>query len=135
MVIARACAYARETGWGNFVFTLTQLKYPYVCSSVCSLAMSLSVNDLKVLFPELYPARTKWYDIGLMLGVPVDTLESIQSETDDVGACLRKMLLCALKSVNPKLTWKHIIDALKSVVVSEERLADKLSGKYCIEGI
>ena len=106
-----------------------------VCFSVCSVAMSLSVNDLRVLFPELYPARTKWYDIGLMLGVPVDTLDSIQSETDDMGACLRKMLASALKSMNPKLTWKHIIDALKSVVVSEESLAETLSGKYCGEGI
>ena len=102
---------------------------------VCSVAMSLSVNDLKVLFPELYPARTKWYDIGLMLGVPVDTLDSVQSETDELGACLRKMLASALKSMNPKLTWNHIIDALKSVVVSEESLADTLSRKYCTKGI
>ena len=97
--------------------------------------MSLSVNDLRVLLSELFPVRTKWYDIGLMLGVPVDRLESIQSDTNDMGASLRQMFVYALRSGNPELTWKHIIDALESVVVSEESLADALSGKYCTEGI
>ena len=97
--------------------------------------MSLSVNDLKVLFQALYPARTKWYDIGLLLDVPVDTLESISSgNQDDLGACLRKMLLCALKSATPKLTWKRVVDALKNEIIGDVDLADSLSSKYCSSG-
>ena len=96
-------------------------------------AMSLSVNNLKVLFPALYPARTKWYDIGLLLDVPVDTLDTIKSENkDDLGACLREMLHYALKSWDPKLTWKRVVDALKNEVVGNMELADSLSSKYCL---
>ena len=90
----------------------------------------MSLSD-KVLLHELFPVRTKWYDIGLMLGVRMDILDNIrQSETYDVGRCLRMMLGYA-----PGLTWKRIVDALKSVAVSEERLAITLSEKYCAEGI
>ena len=94
--------------------------------------MSLSVNDLKVLFPALYPARTKWYDIGLLLDVPVDTLDTIKSENkDDLGACLREMLHYALKSGDRKLTWKRVVDALKNDIVGDAELADSLSRNYC----
>ena len=96
------------------------------------MATPLSVKDLKVLLPELFPARKKWYDTGLLLEVPVDTLDAIQSENkDDLGACLREMLHFALKNLCPELTWKTITDTLKNVVVGEGQLADTLLQKHC----
>ena len=96
------------------------------------MAVPLSIKDLKVLLPELYPARKKWYDIGLLLDVPVETLDAIQSENrDDLGACLREMLHFALKSRSPGLTWKMVTDTLNSVVVGEGQLGDTLVKKYC----
>ena len=96
------------------------------------MATPLSVKDLKVLLPELFAARKKWYDIGLLLEVPVGTLVAIRSENkDDLGACLREMLHFALQSLSLELTWKTITDTLKNVVVGEGRLADTLLQKYC----
>ena len=92
--------------------------------------MSLSVDDLKVVLQELYPAQNKYYEIGLLLDVPVATLETIKSENkDDLGACLRETLIYALKNRVPQLTWKQITDALKNKMVSEGHLADTLSSK------
>ena len=93
--------------------------------------MALSVGDLKVLLQELYPARIKWYETGLLLDVPVATLESIKSENkDDLGACLRETLLYALKNGDLQ-SWKQITDTL---MVGEGTLSDTLSNKYCLEG-
>ena len=101
-----------------------------------STSLALAVNDLKVLYTELHPVKTKWYDIGLILDVPVEALETIRTQNrDDLGACLREMLLCALKSTAVELTWKGITDALRNVVIGEEYLADTLSNKYCSEGM
>ena len=98
--------------------------------------MALCVKDLKQVLSGLYPTRTKWYNIGLELEVPVETLESIKSENkDDVGACLREMLLCALRSTTPELTWKGIIEALNSVMVEEGQLAKSLEEKHVPKGI
>ena len=96
------------------------------------MALPLSIKDLKVLLPELYPARKKWYAIGLLLDVSVETLDAIQSENrDDLGACLLEVLHYALKSTSPGLTWKMITDTLNNVVVGEGQLGDTLVKKYC----
>ena len=100
-----------------------------------STSLALAVNDLKVIYTELHPVKTKWYDIGLILDVPVETLEGIKTQNkDDIGACLREMLLCALKSTAIELTWKGITDALRNVVIGEGQLAVTLLNKYCPEG-
>ena len=97
--------------------------------------MDLCLNDLRQVLSELFPVRTKWYNIGLELAVPVETLETIKSENkDDLGACLRETLLCSLKSANPKLTWKRITEALASVLVGEGQLAKELEIKLVPKG-
>ena len=127
-------AQNRFAGWGNN--EVTDSCNLFVIYSLLLAAMSLSVNDLKVLYPALYPARTKWYDIGLLLNVPVDKLDTIKSENkDNLGACLREMLHYALKSGDRKLTWKRVVDALKNDIVGDAELADSLSRNYrCNEG-
>ena len=98
--------------------------------------MALCVNDLSEVLTELFPARTKWYNIGLKLAVPVETLESIKSKNrEEPGDCLRDMLLCALRSSTPELTWKRIFEALNSAVVGQEQLAKSLEEKYAQKGI
>ena len=97
--------------------------------------MALCVNDLSEVLTELFPARTKWYNIGLKLAVPVETLESIKSKNrEEPGDCLREMLLRALRSSTPELTWKRIIEVLSSAVVGQEQLAKSLEEKYAQKG-
>ena len=92
----------------------------------------LSVDDLGDVKEELYTARTKWYDVGLKLKVPIDTLDSIRSQYDDHGDQLCEMLKPWLKGAaksNPQ--WKVLVEVLRSRLIGESKLADSLEEKYC----
>ena len=81
---------------------------------------------------EIHDARTKWYDIGLQLKVPEPTLKSIQSRYDDPRICLREVIAVWLKA-GDHTTWESLIDALRTRVIDEARLAAELEAKYCSE--
>jgi len=94
-------------------------------------AMELSLDDLVTVRKELHEARTKWYDIGLELKVPVGTLDSIEAQSDDAKKCLLDTLKHWLKTVDPKPTWQLLVNALRSCLVKENRLANSLEEKHC----
>ena len=94
-------------------------------------AMELGLGDLGTIRKELHEARTKWYDVGLELKVPVGTLDSIEAQSDDPKKCLLEALKHWLKTVDPKPTWQALFDALRSCVVEENQLANSLEEKYC----
>ena len=92
----------------------------------------LSLDDLGDVKEELYKARNKWYDVGLKLKVPIDTLDSIRSQYDDHGDQLCEMLKPWLKGAaksNPE--WKVLVEVLRSHLIGESKLADSLEEKYC----
>ena len=93
--------------------------------------MALTLKDLATIRKDTYKSLSKWYDVGLELGVPVDELDRIQRdhgcETKD---CHREMLKSWLKgAVNT--TVAALVEALSSDVVGESALARKLEEKYC----
>ena len=77
----------------------------------------------------MHPARTKWYDIGLELKLPVDTLDDIKQSGENSGDHLRDILECWLKRAAPTPTSKALVDALKSSPVGESRLACDVEDK------
>ena len=87
----------------------------------------LTVKDLRYVQEAVHPARTKWYDIGLQLDVPVGTLDCIEGEKGDGGDHLRNMLKWWLKQ--GAATWRALADALRSPTVGERQLAMKLDVK------
>ena len=93
--------------------------------------MALATKDLGDVQSAVFAARTKWYDIGLKLNVPVDTLDSISTDGQfhNHGEKLRETLKLWLKTAKP--TWQDIVDALKSRVVGEPRLASDIEAEYC----
>ena len=92
--------------------------------------MELSINDLGMVWETVYEARTKAYEIGLILKVAVDTLDSIDKRYDDPSDKLREVLKTWLRTAS-KPTWQDILDALKSRVVGQPRLASDIEAKYC----
>ena len=93
--------------------------------------MVLGVNDLLKVLDELYDVREKWYDIGLRLEVPIETLENIKATMADHGdhnSCLREVLLFWLKSGNA--TWLPLCEALRHRTIGQASLADTLQAKY-----
>ncbi len=75
----------------------------------------------------VYLARKKWNNIGLELGLTVDILENIQSS--DNGERLQEVLKKWLRSPSLNPSWESLAKALKSDIVGEEGLAQKI-GMY-----
>ena len=93
-----------------------------------SAGQQLTVDDLHVVMKELHGVRVKWHNIGVQLGVSVDTLKAIEKQyLNDPSDCLRESLMTWLKSSTSM--WTNIVDALN--VVDEVRLAADLEHKYC----
>lgn len=84
------------------------------------------------ILEALLQVRSKWYDAGMKLKVPVDTLDGIEARYDDPKDQLREMLKSWLKgAVKSQPTWKALVEMLRSSLVDEPRMADQLEGKYC----
>ena len=104
----------------------------YVDGSV-SLKSPSSESTGRVSHPDL-PAlvehvgsfvSTKWYNLGLKLGVRAHTLDSIEHDVRECNTACRKMFQAWLKD-NCKGTWNDVITALRSNCVKEDGVADKL---------
>ena len=87
---------------------------------------------MNVVRNEIHDARSKWYDIGLELKVPKPTLKSIESRYVDDKDCLREVIAAWLR-VGDNATWQSLVDALRTQVVGEPKLAAELEAKYCSE--
>ena len=92
--------------------------------------MALTVDHLGIIRAELFDARSKWYDIGLALKVPVTTLDSIYGQFGNHSDKLRETLKVWLKTATEP-SWQDIVEVLKQCVVSEPKLAGDIKAKHC----
>ena len=94
--------------------------------------MALTVDHLRIVRAALFKACTKWYDIGLELKVPVNTLDSIKldSQYGSHSDKLRETLKVWLKTAKEPL-WQDVVGVLKRPVVGEPKLASDIEAKYC----
>ena len=81
---------------------------------------------------EFNNIRSKWYEIGLQLGVSVGTLNAIKKDYHSTSDCLRETLTIWLKTSPSPPTWNNIVDVLRRSTVGELRLAADLEKKYCL---
>ena len=83
-----------------------------------------AVGDLAAVHELVYPALTKWYNIGLQLKLPAYALDAIERSRGDDGDHLRDTLNLWLKRDAPTPTVKTLVAVLKSSPVGESRLAN-----------
>ena len=81
------------------------------------------LNSLPDLLNKLWNARSKWYNIGLGLGVSAGELDSIDQKREP-GDCLREVLIKWLKKRTPRKS--QLIEALREPSIGFEQLADDL---------
>ena len=114
----------------QFHFWLTSL---CACISNCFLSSTvsgLSLSDLTTVFNHTLPCRARWYILGLRLRMDVRTLDSFRVKYSDPVDLLMQVLKTWLTtSENP--TWEAMVEALKSPVIGEARLAMELQQKFC----
>ncbi|XP_064397925.1 caspase-3-like isoform X2 [Halichondria panicea] len=87
------------------------------------MSSKLTITDLQWIATELLLAKNKWQDIGLALGLADHDIEGIDGINPQKG--LTKMLSTVLQR-RADLTWEKIIAVLKTPLVSQDALADKL---------
>ena len=87
----------------------------------------LSIDNLGDVLEAVWEARSKWYNIGLKLGVSVGTLDSIsKAANQNPDDCLTAMIKDWLRNGKPKPTWAAVAKALKSPMVGYAQLAEQL---------
>ena len=75
--------------------------------------------------------KQKWYEIGVDLELE-HKVNNIRHQYSDPDVCLREMFKERLQPYYPyPITWRNIMDALRSPGVAESQLADELEVKYC----
>ena len=96
--------------------------------------MALSEKDLSRILNELCSAKSKWYSIGIQLGLEISVLDSIRKEyRENADDCLCHIMFVAwLKSSSqvPK-TWSTLADVLEGQTVGFGELATKIEEKFC----
>ena len=97
-------------------------------SKVASPNTELDEDDLGALYEALYPARNSYKSIGLLIGVKIGEIESIESNKTDSGDRLLAILSVRVKKAEP-LTWNDIYNALRSKCIDESKLAKEIWAK------
>lgn len=87
-------------------------------------------KDLHTMYSDLLNVATKWYDLGLALGLLSSELDEIRQGSFTSGECLREMLKRWLLKSSLKSTPKALIDALRERTIDFIQLADELEIKY-----
>ena len=81
------------------------------------------------LYEALHPARNSYNLIGLLIGVKIGEIESIESNKTDPGHRLLSILSVRVKKVEPP-TWNDIYNALRSKCIDESKLAKEIWAKH-----
>ncbi len=91
----------------------------------------LSANDnLRHVFSLTYEARTKWFNIGLQLGLAKDVLDSIgrNRSLHEDGDYFREVLTSWMHGGNAKI--KDLLEALKGPSVDMAGVARNVGEKF-----
>ena len=84
---------------------------------------TLTPDDAADVLEELLPAQNKSYQLGLKLKLPQYVVEAIHSKDLPPEKYLFKVLIKFLQQVEPRPTWRVIVQALRSPMVNLPALA------------
>ena len=94
----------------------------------------LTIDNLAQVYREVSDVRAKWYNFCLELELPASDLDAIEEgQHGDPDACLREALKIFLRKVQPRPTWKRIVNALESPTIHYESLAEEIKKKFNTE--
>ena len=91
----------------------------------------LSIGDFRVVRKAIWDVRAKWCDVGVELCLDVNSLDVIKKDYQKVDECFSMMLKSWLnQECAPQPTWSALVEALKSPIIDNPRLAQELEEKY-----
>ena len=121
-------------------WSLEQLKaaQPYTASvaenqlpSTATGDETLTSDDAASVQDEIIEAQNDSFVIGLKLNLPEYEVKSIHSMYTHPRDRLLHILLEFTKQIEPRPTWRVIVDALKSPAVNLTQLAKRMEDKHC----
>ena len=83
----------------------------------------LTLNDAVNVLEELLPAENKSFQLGLRLNLEPHRIECIHSMYTEPESRLLRVVMLFLEQVEPRPSWRVIVDALKSPSVNLPQLA------------
>ena len=87
--------------------------------------------DMRAICEALGDVETKWFKIGVQLGIPRSKLQEFKKDEDPLSAVVDYWLRGNVtESVTP-ISWATIVKVLKSKYVGEPGLAEKINKDYC----
>ena len=89
----------------------------------------LGEDDLKIVLEALHPVSGKYMFLGVAMNVKMKEIKKIQKLCSSHDECLLEVLSVRLKQI-PRLTWRDIDAVLRSELVGEVRLANRIREKY-----
>lgn len=106
------------------------------CKDVCQTSTSthylaptavLTRSNLKDVLRAAYPAREKWWWIGLELGIEDSELDGIKGSDEE---CLRRMISAWLQRRSLSPSWQSLANALRDKMVGHEDVADDIEKTF-----
>ena len=83
----------------------------------------LTPNDAIKVLEELLPAQNQSFELGLRLNLEPHQVEGIHSTYSEPAKRLLRVVMLFLNQVEPRPTWRVIVEALKSPAVNLPQLA------------
>lgn len=89
----------------------------------------LTLQDLAIVRRSVWPARIKWFEMGVKLKLNTEWLESLRERfSNDPKECLTTMLVEWLKGAKP--TWVDLNNALRDPSVGMVDIATNIARKH-----
>ena len=85
----------------------------------------LTTEDTRVILKTLWSARSKWFHVGIELGMDIGDLDAIKTDNiKNVDQCFTDMIIKWLRQKESPPNWTSILSALRSPTVGREDLAN-----------
>lgn len=94
----------------------------------------LTRKDQKKVSKELSQISRKWREIGVALAVPPPTLDKVDKSNRSLDQKLSGVVKEWLTMAGGGVSWKTLVEALRSSTLRENRLARELEVRYCSGG-
>ena len=116
-------------------YTTTITSMYYHVSAALSNDELLTDKDVITILEELLPAQNKTYELGLKLKLPEYVVEGIYKSFSDPQTRLLHVLKEFRNQMEPRPTWRVIVDALRSPAVNLPKLASEVEAAHFPESV
>ena len=88
---------------------------PTVAAQSTRLSKPLSIEDMGLVYRNLYPLRATWKTLGTFLNIDHGALQVIKEDNESSDDKLEALMALWLKRINPPATWQALYEAVQYI--------------------